>query len=373
MDVTLDQRRTEYAANPTPLLEEQIAKLQDKINAQRARKNSSKSHKESTKRRKAAKAAEKWSGFSSTVTTPKISNLDAEMQDIELDEPTVETERPITTKDEVDMARAKATKAKAKADKAVQRLKSLRTKGNAGSVKITAARAKIVSKIEKATRLEIAAIFKDDDFPATVRQEATTVDEAHVSVEEGYASSMNLDDNDSLGAWDITDPHSNSPLFVPEIFAMPTPAPTISSPITLPASPVKEEASVGKGTKDDPIKADLLVKEQYNQDADHYTRVTALYKKALSAREPQAMLIEEYSRFLQAKEDKSVVHSIDVTIGFVAQLIENVWLDADIIGVYVELLAEQDSRFQVIPPVTIKWVLDGLKTQDLAITPFQLM
>ena len=71
----------------------------------------------------------------------------------------------------------KASNARIVADRAVEKLKSLRVKANATQEQIDAAKKKVASRKIKATKLEIAANFADDDAQAAAQQMASPIHE----------------------------------------------------------------------------------------------------------------------------------------------------------------------------------------------------
>ncbi len=158
----LKDAKREYAAHPTPELQQVIEDLE-------ARKKEKKKKQKASKKKGAAKNKEKTQPAGSiTATTEPIA--DTETQQVEHRVSEVEAERLEKTENDevVSEAWTKANEAKASAEKAVQGLKSLRKEGNTGSDEISAARKKIESKMKKAMKLEIVAILAEDDLHEAV-------------------------------------------------------------------------------------------------------------------------------------------------------------------------------------------------------------
>ena len=252
LNATLAKKQSQFATRPIQRLHQDIEDLHTKIHNIRRKKTTSQTLKRREKLKKEkekeketdieeeGKKEKKKETAASPVSVTAIPDIAAtktkvstETQNVEPETSRVEVERQEETLiDEkvVEEAWSKAYKAKAAAKKAIVNQKSLRSKGNAGSEKIAVARPKIHSRMMKATKLKIAAIFAEDGFQAaisgktavvdeamieeTMAGEAAVADEAHEVVEEGYATQC-LED-DSLSSWVSLKPQSPSPLCVPQ-------------------------------------------------------------------------------------------------------------------------------------------------------------
>ena len=372
----LQKVESEYAVHPTKQLQDNIAGLRAKIDGKTKKKRDIQKQKQQEKKKK-EKAT-----LPSSVIAITATKVDAETRDIEPGASKVETERQGQSQiadDVVIEAWTKANEAKAAAEKAVQELKSLRTEGKATSETMTAARLEVQSRQTEATQLEIAAILAEDDLQKAAQREtlteeavtgeAATEDKAHESVEEGYASPLMGDGNDSLGPWASPIPQSNDLLVAPETFTLPTPAQTISSPTTGPASPVKEEATTSKGTKDEPIIVDEAERNLYAFEREHDQRLEAIYQRELSAKNPLATLIAEYIHFREVN-GPTKIKGKKITKYTLMTLFDNVWLDDDILNTYVELLLQEDPRFQVVQSNKVQWELDALNREGGSSDPY---
>ena len=324
-----------------------------------------------SQRKKKQKKEKKKTGSPKSVAITDIAatTVDAETQNVAPETSEVKAERQEETQhdNKVVMIWTKANEAKASAEEAVQELKSLRKRGKARSEEITAARVKVKSRKRRATELELVAILTEDELQETFQRGATTKDttivhEAHGSVEEDYATPFICDDNDSLSPWASPSAELNDLFIAPEIFPLPTPITTNTSPTTNPTSPIKEEASPVKGTKDEPFIVDDATKDLYQNDRAYDRRLKANYEKELSARNPTAELIAEY---IKISQDNGPIFfkSIKITEYTLMTLLEDMWLDDDILNYYIELVVQKDPRFQVISSTKISWELDSLNRQ----------
>ena len=349
-------RKLENRLPPHPTLEQQqkIQEVTAKINKiktankERAKKKQRAQKKES----KAIEAAEQ---------------DDAGTQNVEPDTLSIQAERQAEIdngRQVVEDAWAKANEAKAAAEKAVQKLKSLRIKGKAEPEKITAARKKIQVRKTRANKLEIAAIFAEDDLHNVVEPDATTgkvevVDEAHDSMNEDYTAPFMEMDNDDLGPWQSPSLPPNNAWDAPELF-LPTPATTIPSPTTVPVSPVKEDDLAG--TKDEPIVVHETSASIAKNDKAYDDRLERRFQEELLANNELANLIAEFAEFLQPSGTRWL-HNFNVSKYTLMQLFDNVWLDNDIVNLYVEILVQPHPTLQVITSRKIGWELEGLNSK----------
>ena len=109
------------------------------------------------------------------MTTQPTPEVEADTQELDAETPKIEAKRQKEAEN-VD-AWEKASDARIAADRAVEKLKRLWVKASATQEQIDAAKKKVASRKIKANKLEIAAIFADDDAQAAAQQMASPIHE----------------------------------------------------------------------------------------------------------------------------------------------------------------------------------------------------
>lgn len=97
----------------------------------------------------------------------------------------------------------------------------------------------------------------------------------------------------------------------------------------------------------------------YALGSDRDSKLRAIYQDQLSLLDPIALRLDQFIILLN---DRASVHMEFTSVSDVMLmcLLEEEWLEADIIILYLQLFTKQHPRFQILKPWTVFWILDAL-------------